>query len=141
MDSKNPKLNLPHFFHQINEQIFQTNLYNYERDIKVSLFLKGEKIMTEEQRAEERQCDCICMSKWFRRFLAVTCGSFVGVFLALCLFHAINKPPMPPMPGMYPPPYHHECRCDHHRHHGDFHKKMPPKMDRKAPRKFDKKDR
>ena len=89
--------------------------------------------MTEEQRCEDKKCDCICMSKDFRKFLIVTCGSFFGVFFALCLFHAINKPPMPP----YPPPYHHECRC--HRHHGDFHKKFPPKPDRKAPHKFDKK--
>ena len=93
--------------------------------------------MTEEQKCETQKCDCICMSKGFRKFLIVTFGSFFGVFFALCLFHAINKPPVP---GMYPPPpYHHECRCDHHGHHGDFHKKFPPKPDRKAPHKLDKK--
>ncbi len=97
--------------------------------------------MTEEQKCENQKCDCICMSKGFRKFLIVTCGSFFGVFFALSLFHAVNKPPVP-YPGMYPPPYHHECRCDHHRHHhGDFHKKFPPKMDKKAPHKFDKKSK
>ncbi len=95
--------------------------------------------MTEEQRCEEKKCDCICMSKGFRKFLIVTCGSFFGVFFALCLFNAINKPPMPVYPGAYPPPYHHECRCGHH--HGDFHKQMPPKMDHKAIKKFKKVDK
>ena len=62
-----------------------------------------------------------------------------AALFALCLFHAINKPPMPVYPGAYPPPYHHECRCGHH--HGDFHKQMPPKMDHKAIKKFKKVDK
>ncbi len=94
--------------------------------------------MTEEKKFEDKQCECICMSKSFRKFLIVTCGSFFGVFFALCLFHAIEKPPVP-NPGMYPPPYHHECGCDRYRHHIDFDGEAVPPVEHKAPHKFDKK--
>ena len=85
--------------------------------------------MTEEQ----HNCECVCMSKGFRKFLIVTCGSFIGVFFALCLFGSIYKLPMPPMP-IYPG-YHHECHCMDH--HGDFHHKKHFKGHKPSP-KFDK---
>lgn len=79
---------------------------------------------------EEKKCDCICHSKGFRKFLTVAAGTFVGVYLALSLFAAIHKPPMP-VPMQAPCP----CQQMMFRHHfgpqhfdrefrGDFHKKM-----------------
>lgn len=87
--------------------------------------------MTDEIRTEEeKQCKCFCQSKGFRKFLVVAAGTFVGVYLALSLFTAIHKPPMPA--PMQPP-----CPCQQmmprpdfgHPHfnkgpRGDFHKKM-----------------
>ncbi len=74
--------------------------------------------MTEEKNYEEKSCNCFCKSKWFKKFLIVTFGTFIGAFLALCLFSAINKPPMPPIPPMHPamhhPGMHKECPCWHH---------------------------
>ena len=103
--------------------------------------------MTEENKiVETKEEKCLCQSKGFRKFLIVAGGSFVGVFLALSLFAALHKPPMPPMnpyafggpgPQMVGP-----CHCHHHfdrGHRGDFHKKfpknrfdkpMPPRADR-----------
>ena len=78
--------------------------------------------MTEEQHRE--QCEYVCISKGFKNFLTITCGSFIGVFFALCLFGAIHTPPMPPCPTYGMPMYHHECHCRDH--HADFHK-MPGK--------------
>ena len=54
---------------------------------------------------EEKNCNCFCHSKGFRKFLVVAAGTFVGVYLALSLFAAIHKPPMPvPMPMPAPCP-------------------------------------
>lgn len=92
--------------------------------------------MTDEKKLEETK-NCICTSKGFRKFLIVTFGSFFGVFFALSLYGALHKPPVP-CPGMQPQPYHHECRCDRNRPHGDFHKKMKPPIDQKAPINVDK---
>ena len=67
---------------------------------------------------KEEKCNCFCHSKGFRKFLVVATGSFVGVFLALSLFAALHKPPMPvPCP----------CGC-----HGGYHAMMkhPPRFDR-----------
>ena len=85
---------------------------------------------------EEKKC--ICQSEEFKKFLIVTFGSFVGVFLALSLFAALHKPPMPIIPhhfGMRPP-IHQEFRGDFdgpkahkfHKHHGPhrIHKDMHP---------------
>ena len=78
----------------------------------------------------EEKCNCICHSKGFRKFLVVAMGSFVGVLLALSLFAALHKPPMPiPMPC--PCGYHGGCPMAMKHHHkfdksmrGDFHQKM-----------------
>ena len=90
-----------------------------------------------ENQRENREC--FCQSKWFRKFLVTTAGTFVGVFCALSLFTALHKPPMPPCAfgygKMMRPPMH----CHHHFNHhkgfrGDFHhKKMM--QDRIAPDK------
>ncbi len=68
--------------------------------------------MTEELKQEikeEKQCKCICCSEGFRDFLKIALGSFVGVFLALTLFAALHKPPMPPchFNPMMAPRFHH----------------------------------
>ena len=68
--------------------------------------------MTEEMNQEireEKKCTCICCSEGFRDFLKIALGSFVGVFLALTLFAALHKPPMPPchFGHMMPPCIHH----------------------------------
>ena len=75
--------------------------------------------MTEENKIVEEQCHCFCKSKGFRKFLIVASGSFVGVFLALSLFSALNKPPMPaPIPCPYG--YHHMAKPHHNGgHHFD----------------------
>ena len=83
--------------------------------------------MTEEinqEIKEERKCTCICCSEGFRDFLKIALGSFVGVFLALTLFAALHKPPMPPCHGgfMMPPRgIHHMQRFDRGPR-GDFQK-------------------
>ena len=50
---------------------------------------------------EEKKC--FCKSEEFKKFLIVTFGSFVGVFLALSLFAALHKPPMPIVPHHFGP--------------------------------------
>lgn len=82
----------------------------------------------ENYNVEVTEHKCLCQSKWFRKFLLITFGSFLGVFLALSLFAALHKPPMM-MPAC-------PCGCNmmrpamHHHHHfdrgprGEFHKKM-----------------
>ena len=105
--------------------------------------------MTDENKVAEEKHTCVCQSKGFKKFLIVTGGTFVGVFLALSLFAALHKPPMPPMPinpdAFGPgPQVICPCKCHHHHHfdrghRGDFHKKMmkhhpdrplPPRADR-----------
>ena len=56
--------------------------------------LKGDLLMSEEKfEKSEKECKCFCQSKYFKKFLVVALGSFVGVYLALCLFAACHKPP------------------------------------------------
>lgn len=98
--------------------------------------------MTEENKiAEEQKCNCFCQSKGFKKFLIVTCGTFVGVYVALSLFAAIHKPPMPMPMGPCPcagyqqmlPPCGHHHRFDRD-DRGDFHKKMMKhKMEHQGP--------
>ncbi len=58
--------------------------------------------MSEETKNEIKQ-ECFCKSELFQRTLAVTIGSFIGVFCAMNLFFALNKPPV----MMFHHPYHH----------------------------------
>ena len=49
---------------------------------------------------EEKEC-CVCKlirCENCKKFLVVALGTFVGVFCALSLFTAVNKPMMPPTP-------------------------------------------
>ena len=96
--------------------------------------------MTEENRNENIKDDnntCICQSKWFRKLLINTFGTFLGVFLALSLFAALHKPPMMGCPchfKMMPPPMHHQFDRMEKGPRGDFHKRnMSGKYDEKAP--------
>ena len=82
--------------------------------------------MTEEineQKKEEKKCNCICCSEGFRDFLKIALGSFVGVFCALSLFAALHKPPVCPMMHhrmfMPPAPCHQNFKP---MVKGDFHK-------------------
>lgn len=82
-----------------------------------------------EELKEIKNEECFCKNKYFRNFLTTTAGVFVGGFLALSLFSAINKPPMPIFP-MYPSHFyhtmpapiikHHDCPCHNKIRH--FHK-------------------
>ena len=83
--------------------------------------------MTDENKIVEVKKECFCQSKWIKKFLITTSGTFVGVFCALSLFAALHKPPVPPCPfghaRMMRPPVH----CHHHfdrQARGDFHKKL-----------------
>ena len=83
--------------------------------------------MTDENKNVEVKHECFCKSKWFRKFMVTTLGSFVGVFCALSLFAALHKPPMPPCPFgpkmMMRPPMHCHHHMNHHKgHHADHHK-------------------
>ena len=70
---------------------------------------------------EKKECNCFCKSEGFRNFVVIALGTFAGVYMALSLFTAIHKPPMPcPCKFMHPMPMHMQ---GHFRHHGDF-KKM-----------------
>ena len=98
--------------------------------------------MTEENKIVEEKT-CLCQSKGFKKFLIVAGGSFVGVFLALSLFAALHKPPMPPMPmnsyAFGPGPRMVRPCASHHQHfekghRGDFHKKiMKDRMGKQLP--------
>ena len=85
--------------------------------------------MSEEKNYEVKieNHQCFCQSKWFRKFLTVALGTFVGVFCALSLFAALHKPPMPcPMAYhmMKPPMYHHHLKHFNHFEKARCHKKM-----------------
>ena len=85
--------------------------------------------MTDENKIveEQKECKCLCQNKYFKKFIVISAGTFVGAFLALSLFAGLNKPPMPaPMPcpcqQMIRPDFgpQHFDRGDR----GDFHKKF-----------------
>lgn len=88
-------------------------------------------LIKESKMSEDKKC--FCQSEGVRKFCVVALGSFVGVFCAINLFAALNKPPMmPPMPMMNPPMYQ---TMEHHRHDCNCpcHKKMLVKpLDKKA---------
>ena len=83
---------------------------------------------------EIKEKKCFCKSEEFKKFLIVTFGSFVGVFLALSLFAALHKPPMPIVPHHFGP-----RPAIEHQFRGDFdgprahkyHKHKGPKAHRK----------
>lgn len=61
--------------------------------------------MSEELENTAREY-CICKTKFFKKFLVIALGSFVGVFCALSLFCFTHRPPMHHMmnfPQMFPP--------------------------------------
>ena len=91
--------------------------------------------MTEENKIEvtEVKKECLCQSKWFRKFLTTALGTFVGVFCALSLFAALHKPPMPPCPFVKGPMMRPAMHCHHHFNHHrghrcDFHHKKMMKQ-------------
>ena len=95
--------------------------------------------MTDENKIIEEKHECLCQKKWFRKFLVIASGTFVGVFLALSLFTALNKPPMPmPCPCGAPCPCQQMMRPDFGPQHfdrgyrKDFHKKFDKRADRPA---------
>ena len=65
--------------------------------------------MSEEKivETEKKECNCICKSESFKKFIIVALGTFAGVYMALSLFTAIHRPPMPcPCHFMHKPPMH-----------------------------------
>ncbi|MBE7703468.1 MAG: hypothetical protein E7Z89_05390 [Cyanobacteria bacterium SIG28] len=101
--------------------------------------------MSDENRIETRKetCECFCRSEWFKKFVTKTLAVFVGVFSALSLFAALNKPPVPPCPCAYkmmrpPMAYHHHFNKFDKGPRGDFHKKMEKrKFDRFETKDFE----
>ena len=97
--------------------------------------------MTEEQNLEikEEKCNCICQSKFFKKFLVIASGSFVGVFCALSLFAALHRPPVAPCPfrgRIMPPPAYgcHHHFMGHRMYKGDFDKmRIQHRLHKKAP--------
>ena len=77
--------------------------------------------MTDENKIVEVKNECFCKSKWFRKFLAISLGTFVGVFSALSLFAVLHKPPMPPCPFARHLVPHHAIHCKHHCNHHKMH--------------------
>lgn len=75
--------------------------------------------MSEEKiiEVEKKECNCFCKSEGFKKFIVVTLGTFAGVYMALSLFFAIHKPPMPMHPPMHQMQMH-----KHFKHHYDFEK-------------------
>ena len=84
--------------------------------------------------SEEKQlngdggCKCNC----FKKLVAIIVGSFIGAYLALMLFTAINKPcpcagKMPPQ--MFPPPMEAPQNMDNHPGHKPPHMKGGPRPD------------
>lgn len=65
--------------------------------------------MTEEMKTEnveekkECDCDCCCKCEALKKFLLLVLASFLGTLVALCLFTAVVKPKLPPMPLMRGP--------------------------------------
>ena len=85
--------------------------------------------MSDENKIIEEKHECLCQNKYFKKFLIISVGTFVGAFLALSLFAALSKTPMPAqMPC--PCPCQQMIRPDFGPQHfdrgprGDFHKKM-----------------
>jgi len=77
----------------------------------------------EKAESEEKECKCFCKSEGFRNFLTTTLGTFVGVYMALSLFSAIHKPPMPCQHGFMRPPMM-ESHFNNHKDFKKFHKNM-----------------
>lgn len=88
----------------------------------------------ENHNVEVKEEKCLCHSKWFKKFLITTFGTFFGVLFALCLFTALHKPAMPPAcpcgcPMMRAMMYHHH-KFDRGCVKGeDFHKKAPVRVE------------
>ena len=88
--------------------------------------------MSEEKIVETKKCDCFCKSEGFRKFIITALGTFVGVYMALSLFSAIHKPPMPchrfmppmQMQGQFGP------RGDFHKFDKKFHKEFKGEMNK-----------
>lgn len=89
--------------------------------------------MSEEKfEKSEKECKCFCQSKYFKKFLVVVFGSFVGVYFALSLFTLVHRPPIYQPYGFAPMPMHHymnNCPCKHFKdkmkhYHKDFKKEV-----------------
>lgn len=95
-----------------------------------------EEIKNLEEVKEENKC--FCKSTEFKNFIIIALGSFVGVFLALCLFVTLNRPPIHHAP-IGPVPMHHFERPMHHHFHGEprchelqkKHKHLGPEAERR----------
>ncbi len=78
--------------------------------------------MSEEKTTEKQECKCFCKSEAFRKFVVITLGTFTGVYMALSLFTAIHKPPMPCSHHFMAPPAYMYGQMGPHRDFKGFHK-------------------
>lgn len=87
--------------------------------------------MTDENKIVEVKSECLCQSKWFKKFITKTLAVFVGTFCALSLFTALHKPPMPPCPFVHGPMIRPSMHYNHHfdRHAKCWHHKKFEKRD------------
>ena len=119
----------------------------------VSLKRRDFNMSEEIKTIEEKKCNCICQSEYFKKFSCIALGTFVGGFCALNLFAALHKPPMMPMMpmgGMHKPhqqimmhkgfahKHHPGCNCSkkmmmkkHFEKRADFAKQMEEKLEDK----------
>ena len=92
----------------------------------------------EKYEKNEKHEKCLCQNKYFKKFIVVVFGSFIGVYFALSLFTLVHRPPChlmcwyAPIP-MYNQMYggHHNCPCkyfkDKMKHHEEFKKEIEHK--------------
>lgn len=88
----------------------------------------------ENYNVEVKEEKCFCQSKWFKKLLLNTLGTFLGVLFALCLFHTLHKPPMPApcpcgCPMMRAMMYHNHKFDKGYMRGGDFERKAPVKVE------------
>ena len=78
--------------------------------------------MSEEIKEEvnaEKQEKCECKGKCIKIFLLGILASFLGCLVALCLFSAVKRPPMPPQKMMFGPPHVQQIHNEKFKH-GEF---------------------
>ena len=76
------------------------------------------------EETKECNCDLCCKCEALKKFLLLVLASFLGTLVALCLFSAVVKPKMPPMPLMRGPVPMMQVEHGKFDHHRDFNPEM-----------------
>lgn len=113
-------------------QRISKNKIRKNEQIKISFVIydvdnRKDVIMSEEIKEEvnvQKQEKCKCTGKCIKVFLLGILASFLGCLIALCLFSAIKRPPMPPKVMRFGPP---PVQQIHHSkfRHGQFNGQRP----------------